>query len=194
MRILNENQGNSIVDTQNGTFSDNIVQFDSGLNRPVNIGPEVLAGTFTFERNQWYDFDNPALNEASLNLPAVELNGTYGVDPQLGPSDAIVFDTEWGLWGVNPHLNDQLLTIRDFQNYSIATAGSGAMFDPFQSNPFVGNWAFTPMTNANIRISSQSQLMLAITTVPEPGTAGFLLLCSSLLVKRRRRRVRPGRP
>lgn len=189
MRILNENQGNSIVDTQNGVFSDNIIQFDIAPNRVVNIGPEVLAGTFTFQRNQWYDFDDPGLTEADLQLPAVELGGIYGVNPQLNVSDAITFETEWGLWGVNPHLTDQLLTISDFQRYSVAMAGSGASFDPLASNPFIGNWNFTPLTNANIQINAQSQLLLSVTAVPEPSFAGVLFLGTCIVLPRRGKRI-----
>src|SRR5690606_23967603 len=58
MRILNENQGNPIIDTQNGQFHDNVVIFNdtpSEYNTTVNVGPETFPNTFSFARNKWFN-------------------------------------------------------------------------------------------------------------------------------------------
>lgn len=187
MRLLNENQGNSIVDTQNGIFSDNIIQFDNGLNRIVNIGPEVLDQTFTFERNQWFNVDDATLGQGDINLPTAEIDGIYGVDPQLDPLAAVVLDTPWGIWAVNPHLSDQLLTFADFQNYSLAIAGTESSFDPLSENPFQGQWSFTPLSSADINVAAQSQLFLTVTAIPEPCHILMLFLGVCIVTGRRRR-------
>ena len=72
IRILNENAGNSIVDTRNGQLHDNVFVFNdtaSEFNRAVNIGAETEAGTFEFERNQWYNIASPS--NSTPNLPSI---------------------------------------------------------------------------------------------------------------------------
>ena len=189
MRILNENAGNQIVDTQNGVFADNVVQFDEGLSRVVNIGPEVLAGTFSFSGNHWYDSSDPGLTEADLNLPADETGGIYGIDPGLDPADAFAIDTEWGIWIVNPHLSDQLLTIDNFAELSIATAGENAAFDPLAADPFQGDWTFTPLTSDIVLAASQSQTFLTVTAIPEPCAVTVLALALCFVRCRRSSRA-----
>ena len=58
IRILNENQGNAIVDTKNGRLTGNLMVFNdtaSEFNTAVNIGPETEPTTFEFVENQWYN-------------------------------------------------------------------------------------------------------------------------------------------
>ena len=61
-RILNENQGNAIVDSQNGRFHDNRVVYNdvaSEFSTAVNVGPETVPASYQFARNRWLNLANP---------------------------------------------------------------------------------------------------------------------------------------
>ncbi|MBT8446163.1 MAG: right-handed parallel beta-helix repeat-containing protein, partial [Gammaproteobacteria bacterium] len=171
MRMLNENVGTAIVETQNGSFADNIVVFDNGLSRiSNNDGPGVLEETFSFARNTWYNADSGGPAGASaLQLPAAETDGLYGVDPQLDPGAAQRIATPWGLWIVNPHLAGATVPIPEPATLSLATPGVGAAFDPLAANPLSGSWSFTPAP-PNQAIAAQSQAVLMLTELIDDGT------------------------
>ena len=83
-RILNENQGQPIVDTQNGQLHDNRIVYNdtaTEFSTAVNVGPETLSNSYTFARNQWLNLANPTPAGATPNLPVPETGGTYGVGP-----------------------------------------------------------------------------------------------------------------
>lgn len=174
IRILNENQGASIVDTQNGVFADNLVVYDNGLSTTVNIGPEVLANTFTFARNTWYNRDTggPA-SQAALALPVTEANGVYGVDPAIDPNAAVAFDTPWGVWIVNPNLSAGTHTVPDPNAYRLAMPGASAEFDPLAANPFASGWSFAPLPSGTLNVPARAQVYLANASLapgcPQPG-------------------------
>jgi len=71
-RILNENGGLPIVDTQNGIMQDNLIVFnDTALefSTAVNVGPETLPKTYTFARNQWLNMANLSAAGSTPSLP-----------------------------------------------------------------------------------------------------------------------------
>lgn len=89
-----------------GVFVNNLVYFDrSDLSTYVNIGVNTAPETFTFANNLWYAWDNPPQSEP--NLPVVETEGIYGLDPGLdsefrigpgSPAAGAGQDTVW-TWG-----------------------------------------------------------------------------------------------
>lgn len=84
-RILQETVsggGYTFLACSNNSVINNLVYFDrSDLSTYINIGPNTAPATFTFAHNLWYAYDNPAAS--TPNLPVTELNGLYGVNPQL---------------------------------------------------------------------------------------------------------------
>jgi hypothetical protein len=164
MRMLNENPGSSIVDTQGGQFWDNVVVYDAGLRRISNHdGAEVLEETFSFARNQWYRSDGAGpTSGAQLQLPAEEVDGTYGVDPQLNLSRAVTWHASWGLWVVNPHAAaDTVAVTGPTSDWLLAVPGSGARWNPIDEQPFAGEWDFRPLTAAALDVGPWSQSILA---------------------------------
>ena len=74
-RILNENGGLPIVDTQNGTLQDNRIVYNdtaSEFSTAVNVGPETLPNTYTFARNQWLNLSNLTVAGSTPSLPVPE--------------------------------------------------------------------------------------------------------------------------
>ena len=83
LRILQETREEGFVPCRNGIFTDNIIVFESGKwgEGGCNIGPGTAPETFRFERNLWYCTDRPERSRPSL--PAEEVDGVYGIDPEL---------------------------------------------------------------------------------------------------------------
>ncbi len=158
MRILNENQGRPIVDTQNGVFTDNVIEYDGNQwNRPANVGPETLPETFTFARNQW----NNATGTTSVSLPAPEIDGQYGSIDVQRSGDGILWELDWGYWLVNA---TQLgpasrLTLDGFQNLLLAQPASTGEFDPTAADPLSGEWTFEPLLAPTIAMQPQQNLV-----------------------------------
>jgi hypothetical protein len=86
MRILQENLNPEMAPCRRGSFTDNIVVFQSSqLGEAVNTGGGTEPGSFTFARNLWHCSDKPAESRRRIRLPAAETNGVYGEDPGLRP-------------------------------------------------------------------------------------------------------------
>lgn len=83
LRILQETRAPGFVPSRKGVFTDNLIVFrsDQWAEGGVNIGPGTAPQTFTFARNFWYCQDNPGRSRPTL--PAREVGGIYGKDPQL---------------------------------------------------------------------------------------------------------------
>ncbi|WP_145249535.1 right-handed parallel beta-helix repeat-containing protein [Aeoliella mucimassa] len=162
MRILNENAGNNIVDTQNGVLVDNVIEYDStaGWSRAANVGAETLPDTFTFARNQWQN----AGGATNIDLPTTEIDGVYGAInvPRVG--DQIRWDFPWGHWVVNasPNQANEAMEIAGSPNLLVATPGENAHFDPLAADPLTGDWSFTPLENNEVTLSPQSQMILVL--------------------------------
>jgi hypothetical protein len=82
IRILQETTAPGFVPSRNGVITDNIFAFRSDeMAGAVNVGPSTAPATFQFARNWWYCINNPS--QSTPALPAPEVGGTYGIDPQF---------------------------------------------------------------------------------------------------------------
>ena len=176
-RILNENRSPGIVETRNGIFANNTIVFED-LRATINVGSGTHPETFVFDGNHWYKADNPDGTFDAVQLPVVEADGIYGVDPMINPDGAVAFDMEWGTWIVNPHLEDSLISLAEFEDFFLAMPGEGSDFDPLREQPFIGDWNFTPVTDSMLTVGPQSQAYLTATSIPEPSMIIGLLLAS----------------
>jgi hypothetical protein len=163
-RILNENQGNDIVDTRNGQLHDNrIVYNDTGseLSTEVNVGAETLPDTYSFARNRWLNVANPTPAGSTPSLPTVEQGGIYGdrsLDGQL--DHAIVWDFAWGKWIVNANAGPNSVDIPNFAALRRVTPGEAAKFLPLQNDPLYGAWTSAEIPAATIQLPAFSQVIL----------------------------------
>jgi hypothetical protein len=162
-RILNENQGSAIVDTQNGLFEDNRVVYNDTADEfstAVNIGPETLPGTFTFSRNKWLNLANPTPAGSTPSLPTPEVDGAYGGDP-MAPTDAAhIWEFPWGKWIVNANATPQSVEIADCASLRRALPGDSAEFRPLQANPLAGPWTDEGLAAATVQLPKFSQMIL----------------------------------
>jgi hypothetical protein len=86
LRILQETPSASppytFLQSGNNTVAGNVFYF-STTNPPfsvhLNIGGDTAPATFTFARNLWYSYSNPA--QSQPGLPVAEANGIYGQSP-----------------------------------------------------------------------------------------------------------------
>jgi hypothetical protein len=86
LRILQENTSPEMAPCRKGSFTDNIIVFQSGqLGQAVNVGGGTEPNSFTFARNLWYCSDKPAESKRRIRLPAPEDGGVFGEDPALRP-------------------------------------------------------------------------------------------------------------
>jgi hypothetical protein len=162
-RILNENQGLPIVDTQNGQLLDNRIVFnDTGteFSTAVNVGPETLDSTFTFARNEWLNLANPTPAGSTPNLPVAETGGTYGVGPAPSTDAPQIWNFAWGKWIVNANSTPQSLDAAAFQSLRRAIAGQNASFNPRATNPLAGTWAATAIPTTTLELPAFSQTIL----------------------------------
>lgn len=85
VRILQESVTRDGVEFEacgRNTFAANIVSFRSGMLRTgVNVGANVDADSFVFERNLWFASDKPG--SSRLELPVREQGGVVGIDPRF---------------------------------------------------------------------------------------------------------------
>jgi hypothetical protein len=162
-RILNENQGNPIVDPQNGVFEDNRIVFNdtSGeFSTAVNIGPETLPATYTFARNHWLNLANPTPAGSTPNLPVPETGGTYGVGPAPSTDTPQVWEFAWGKWIVNANATAQTIDAAALQSLRQAVAGEDATFHPRAADPLGGVWTSTAITTPTLELPAFSQTIL----------------------------------
>jgi len=62
----------------NASFSENLVVYDSRMNKPMDIGKGALNHKLRFHRNAWFQVDGKGIREL-----LIEEEGVYQVDPQL---------------------------------------------------------------------------------------------------------------
>jgi hypothetical protein len=161
IRILNENAGNSIVDTKNGVFADNIVVFNGenpNWGTAVNVGSETDPGTFTFSNNQWYNEAEPGAS--TPNLPVAETGGIYGIEPEENIDEPIVWSFPWGKWIVNATTTSGNVPATGLEELKLATPGAGAGFQPLAENPLNGTWEFGDVPAGGFTLEPFSQLVL----------------------------------
>lgn len=85
LRFLQETRLEGFVPCRRVAVTDNLIVFttDRWAEGGVNVGPGTEASSSTFARNLWFAADAPDRTRASVRLPAVEQDGTYGKDPLL---------------------------------------------------------------------------------------------------------------
>ena len=162
VRILNENAGNSIVDTQNGRFLNNLVVYNdtpSEWSRAVNVGGETLPETFEFVGNSWYNLADPTPGGSTPNLPVAETDGSYGVEPTFTVDDAIAWDFAWGKWIVNASEQATSFDTAGISGLQLATPADGARFDPLEAQPLDGDWTLAALP-ATVQLPPFSQKIL----------------------------------
>jgi hypothetical protein len=163
-RILNENQGNAIVDTQNGQFRDNRIVYNDVANEfstAVNVGAETVPASYRFERNRWLNIANPTAAGSTPNLPTPETGGTYG-DTALGREldSAVTWEFPWGKWIVNANEAVTSVEISNFASLRRATPGEVANFRPLETNPLSGAWTSAAISTGIIELPAFSQMIL----------------------------------
>lgn len=163
-RILKENRNTGFVNTQNGVITDNIVVWnagDFGANA-VNTGSMTLSTTFHFEGNQWYNSTNPS--KSTPNLPSPEIDGIYGIDPQLEMRGVTPWDFEWGKWLVNTSDLPDTFSPEAGKRYFLALPGIDGELDLGAANPLVGDWSLALLNGPELTVDpfSYSLLIAAI--------------------------------
>ncbi|MEO0529745.1 MAG: right-handed parallel beta-helix repeat-containing protein [Planctomycetota bacterium] len=139
IRILNENPGTAIVDTRNGVFADNYVEFDgSAWSTAVNVGGETDAASFTLARNRWLNTANPTPAGSTPTLPAAETNGEYGVAAPWDEGESLRWQFDWGEWIIPLDADGTEVTVPDFGDYLYAQQ-LGDAFDPLAAEPLTAN-------------------------------------------------------
>lgn len=161
-RILNENGGAPIVDTQNGILQDNRIVYNdtaSEFSTAVNVGPETLSSTYTFARNQWLNLANPTPAGSTPNLPVPETGGIYG-GAAASTDGPHVWDFAWGKWIVNANATQQAVDVSALQSMRQAVAGADASFDPLGADPLGGAWTATAIPASTLLLPAFSQTIL----------------------------------
>ena len=163
-RILNENQGNDIVDTRNGQFHDNRIIYNdtsTEFSTAVNVGPETVPSSYTFARNRWLNLANPTPAGSTSELPTSETGGINGDTSLTNQLDAaVVWDFSWGKWIVNASNVANSVELADFNTLRRATPGDAAEFQPLEANPLVGAWSAAAIPAATIELPAFSQVIL----------------------------------
>jgi hypothetical protein len=161
MRILNENEGSSIVPTRNGQFVDNEIAFNGPgdkFNRAVNEGDAVESGTFQFARNRWYNLANPKASRPKL--PTEETDGVYGEEPVQSTSAPQVWDFPWGKWIVNANPEWMSVEIEGYEALQAAVPGKDSKFQPLEDDPLSGEWSTLDLKAGSAKLQPMSQLIL----------------------------------
>ena len=169
--MLKENTNAGFVDTQDGSFTDNVIVWHQGdLSRAFNDdSPNTMPETFTFADNWWYNATNPG--NSTPSLPATETGGTYGINPGLDIDNVVPWSFNWGLWLVNANDNTNLYNVGDAGDYRLAIAGENAVLDLDQAFPFLGDWTYAELTSNEVTAAPFTQTLLVnAAMVPEPAT------------------------
>jgi hypothetical protein len=171
LRILNENEGTSIVPTRNGQFLDNDVTYSTGdhFNTAANEGDAVEAATFQFARNRWYNLADPTASRPKL--PAEETDGVYGEEPLASTTAPQVWTFPWGKWIVNANPAWMPLEIEGYEALQAAVPGKGSRFQPLLEDPLTGEWTVLDVLDGSAKLQPMSQLIL-IDRDACPGCAG----------------------
>jgi hypothetical protein len=162
-RILNENQGLPIVDTQQGTLADNRIVYNdtaTEFSTAVNVGAETLPTTFTFARNQWLNLANPTAAGSTPSLPVTETGGAYGIATGSATDVPQVWDFGWGKWIVNATAAQQSVDVTAYPSLRRAIGGAGSTFDPLAADPLSGTWTSAPVAGTALLLPAFSQAIL----------------------------------
>ena len=158
--ILKENNYAGFVDTQKGTFSNNVVVWHEGdIHTMVNIDPNTLPQTFTFKANRWHNETAPG--NSVPTLATEETQCLYGINPQLDGNGVIPWSFDWGLWLVNTDQDGDSFALPDDQSFQLATPTStNTLLDKGQANPLIGGGLIALWTSPSISLAAFSQALL----------------------------------
>ena len=185
-RILNENQGLPIVDTQNGQLLDNRIVFNdtsTEFSTAVNVGDETLAEHLHLRPQPVAEPGEPHARRLHAQ-PARRRNRRHlRRRPRARrPMRPQVWNFNWGKWIVNANPTPQSLDAAAFQSLRRAIAGQNASFNPRATNPLTGTWTATAVPATTLELPAFSQTILIDSAA-----------CPSCLPAHRRlRRQRPG--
>lgn len=161
LRILNENEGTDLVDTQNGQFHDNEIAFsdtDDEFSTAVNVGDGTLPGSFTFARNRWLNLADP--DASKPELPADESDGVYGEALAAASDRPQVWTFPWGRWIVNANATSMTADISEPAGLRRAVPSRAAKFQPLQDDPLIGPWTTKDIAGGKIEMPAMSQVIL----------------------------------
>jgi hypothetical protein len=164
-RILRENFEPGFVDTQNGTFEDNIIIWHEGdIFAPlaINVSIGTLPETFHFEGNTWFNASDPT--NSFVTLPVNETNGQYGINPRVGPDSVVPWQFDWGMWLVNATELPQAFNLGASASLLRATPNEGASFDISLSDPLIGDWTLSRLDSPLVALEPFSDLVLVEAT------------------------------
>ncbi len=187
-RILKETDAPGFVDTQGGTYSDNVVVWETGdLRTGINVGPGTLPASFPFERNAWFNATDPGSSDPGGLSQVAEAGSVFGVDPMLDPDAPIGWTFAWGVWAVNASEAQGSFDLAGRGPLLVATPGPGARLDLLADDPLVGTWTLSAPPSMQLELEPFSQIVL----VPEPGgaparAAALLGLVAACAASRRR--------
>ena len=162
-RILNENPGDEIVDTQNGRFHDNQIIFNDTkdeFNTAINAGDETLPASFRFARNYWFNLADPTPKGSTPQLPAKEADGHYGEKPSLAIDAPYVWNFPWGMWIVNANASKMSVDVPNSAKLLRALPGTSAKFEPLLDDPLTGTWKSAPAGAPRLELPAMSQIIL----------------------------------
>lgn len=117
-RILQETKDTRFKPCQNGVFEANLIVTDIRLRTFFNIGPNTLPESFTFLQNAWYSL----ASQEKPKLPTQEINGIYGVYPELKNFGTPQMEIESGskeLKDIGPKAYTPWKTKTDFEDIKI---------------------------------------------------------------------------
>jgi len=133
----------------------------------VNVGPDTLPSTFQFTGNQWYNLTNTS--GSTPNLPSPEVDGIYGIDPQLNINEIVPWDFDWGTWLVNAVDSENSITIGSPEDFVLATPEDGATLDLGLTYPLLGDWTFSALPSTEVTMDPFSQSVLIDAALVLPG-------------------------
>ena len=103
-------------------FVNNIIFYNAGLSRHVNIGPNTAAESFIFSNNLWFNADNP--QNSAPDLPVQESGALIGQDPLFNN----LASEDFSLTPQSPAINAGIPTSA-YADYAGNPMPSGPKFD-----------------------------------------------------------------
>jgi hypothetical protein len=128
------------------------------LVQAVNVGSNTLPGTFAFGGNHWFNLTSPANSHPPL--PVTEVDGVYGVNPQVDLRGITPWDFSWGKWLVNTSDLIDSVVLDSSQDFLLAVPGEGATLDVGAADPLIGAWSLAPVTAGAFTVEPFSYAVL----------------------------------
>ncbi len=117
-RILQETKDLRFKTCQVGLFEDNLIVADDRVRSDVDVGAGTDPSTFAFRHNAWHRRGT----ERKPALPTSEIEGIYGIDPQLedeGTATMRIGSRQSRLRSIGPDAYEPWSSAADFANVSV---------------------------------------------------------------------------